>query len=197
MFRIFSYARKKREERIKSFLNRTVSHDGIYRCYWQPPLLVFLKSAAVLLVLYKIYTYHTVAGDAIETGFKFFKLAKIFNFDFPGTDFFHNVSFWLFILFFGYNSIFFFLDQFEGLFSSIILNRKNNMLHYIKIRPTKKEVLSFPIDEIKALILKQPAVAGRILNIGTLQVNMGTGDKIVISSVGNARELSAQLTSEI
>ncbi len=187
--------RKLREKRIENQLRRTVSMNGVYRFYWQPPLLVLLKSlAAVILVLF-LFSFHVNAGDGLEAGFLFFKLEKIFNLRFPGKEFFHKISFFLFAIIIGIPSLLFFRDQYSGLLSSVVVNRSGGRLYYIEKRIFLTKTITILFDQIETVSLRQDFITGKLLKTGTIAIVTKSGHSYMISSIGNAQRLALQLSS--
>jgi hypothetical protein len=191
----FKNLRKLREKWTEIQVKRTVGMNGVYRFYWQPPLLLLVKSITALFLICILFSFHVYAGDGLEAGFKFFKLEKIFNLTFPGTEFFHKVSFLLFAVLFGLPALFFFRDQFSGLLSTVVVNRSGGRLYYIENRIIGTKTVTIPFDQIETVALKQNVIVERLFNTGTIEITTKSGDRYIISSIGNARRLALQLSS--
>jgi hypothetical protein len=191
----FDKLRKLREKWIENQVRRTVGMKGVYRFYWQSPLLVLLKSIAAAILILLLFSLHVYVGDGLEAGFQFFKLEKIFKLQFPGTEFFHKVSFLLFAVIVGIPSLLFFRDQLSGLLSSVVLNRSGGRLYYRENRIIHIKTVTIPFDQIETVSLKQNFITGMLLKTGTIEIATKSGDRYVISSIGNAHSLALQLSS--
>lgn len=192
---VFEYLRKLRETWIEKQVRRTVSINGKYRFYWQPPLFILFKSIAAAVLIIWLFSLSVYAGNGIEAGFRFFKLEKIFNLRFPGTEFFHKVSFLLFLVMVGFPSLLFFRDQLSALLSSVVINRNAGKLYYIENRIINIKTVTLSFDQIETVSLKQNFITGRLLKIGTIEIATKSGDRYLISSLGNADNLALQLSS--
>ncbi len=186
---------KLREKWIEKQLRRSAPRSGVNRFYWQPPLLILLKSLAAFIIILKLISLHVYAGEGLEAGFLFFKLEKIFNLTFPGKEFFQRVSFLLFGTIVGVPSLLFFRDQLTGLLSSAAVNRSAGRLYYIRNRIVSTKTIIIPFEQIETVTLKRNIITGKLLNTGTVEIVTRSGDLYEISSIDNAESLVLQISS--
>ncbi len=184
-----------REKWIEKKLRRSAPRSGVNRFYWQPPLLILLKSVTAFIIILKLISLHVYGGEGLEAGFQFFKLEKIFNFTFPGKEFFQRISFFLFSVIVGFPSLLFFRDQLTGLLSSVAVNRSTGRLYYIRNRIISTKTIIIPFEQIETVTLKRNIITGRLLNTGTVEIVTRSGDLYEISSIGNAESLALQISS--
>jgi hypothetical protein len=188
--------RRVRESFIAFYLSKTLAAEKKdLTIIWQPPLFVLLKIAVVAFISYKIYWLHPVVGSWLKTALDFFKLHEIYNFTFPSKSFFDTIASYLFLFIIGYHGIYFLSHQVKALFSSLVINKSEQKIYYIKNFFIKKDLFIFSIPDIALIVLKQNIIS-RLFGLGTISLQKRSGEQIEIRTVQGAHGFLKSITCQ-
>lgn len=192
-------------KRFRSFLVYHSIREGIdvgtqkradLEYYWQPMLYVSAKIALVILISYNIYILYPILGGYIEKGFEFFRLHEIYNFDFPKPSFFDTIAKYLLLFVVGYHGLYFLYFQIQALFSTLVIDKQNCRMYYLKNAVIHKQVYVITLREINYLSLNQNLLF-RLLRMGSIVVEKKNGESIKIASLMNAPKAMKYLTPAV
>jgi hypothetical protein len=178
---------------INSFTKRFKVNKEDLSYYCQSILMIIVKTAVFIILIVKIYPLYKIAGDYIKIGFNFFKIEEIYKFKMPDIKFFYLVSRILIIGLIAYHGFYFLKKQAEGIFSSIIIDNKNNKIYLIKSCLIKNDLYIFSKSDVSPVLIRQNIIS-KIFNIGTIILQKKDDEKISISSISDIKKASYELS---
>lgn len=159
---------------------------------YQPLVWVAAKVVAIIVVMRAVVSLDADLGRLLSEIVGFFQLEQIYNFELPTLATYTRWSRMALLGVAGLGGGYLLLLQIQALFSTAILDRTGRTLYYIEGYVVFRRVHTVELSRIEVVTLRQ-WLPTRLLRIGTLDLAVISGERLVIRSLWRAPQFVAAL----
>lgn len=159
---------------------------------YQPVVWVVAKVVAIIVVMRAVVALDVELGRRLSEIVGFFQLEEIYNFELPTLATYTRWSRLALLGVAGLGGGYLLILQVQALFSTVILDRAGRTLYYIEGYAVFRRVHTVELSRLEVVTLRQWLLT-RLVRIGTLDLAVISGERLVIRSLWRAPQFVAAL----